>query len=96
MISSAAIRRFAADHPDASEELLRWRKAASRCVWRDLADVRRVFPDADQYKSLLIFNIRHNHYRLILKVDFRAKLVMVKEFLSHTEYMRGGWKKWAL
>ncbi len=40
----------------------------------------------DQYRSLLIFNIRHNYYRLIVKVDYRAKLLMVKEFLTHKEY----------
>jgi mRNA interferase HigB len=95
VISAATIRRWAAVHADAAEELMRWHKAASRSVWRDLVDVRQFFPDADQYESLLIFNIRHNYYRLIAKVDYRAKLVMVKEFLSHDEYMRGGWKKWA-
>ena len=31
----------------------------------------------------------------VVKVDYRAKLLMVKEFLTHNEYMRGGWKKWA-
>jgi predicted XRE-type DNA-binding protein len=35
---------------------------------------------------LLIFNIRHNYYRLIAKVDYRAKLLLVKEFLTHQEY----------
>ncbi len=73
---------------------MRWNKAASRSVWRDLNDVRQYFPDTDQFKSLLI-NIRHNYYRLIVKVDYRAKLPMVKEFLTHNEYLRGGWKKWA-
>ncbi len=53
------------------------------------------FRDADQYKSLLIFNVRHNDYRLIAKVDYRAKLLMVKGFLTHKEYTRGDWKKWA-
>ena len=53
------------------------------------------FPDADQYRSLLSFNIRHNYYHLIVKVDYRAKLLMVKEFLTHKEYTRGDWKKWA-
>lgn len=95
VISAAAIKRFAARHADAAEELLRWHKAASRSVWRDLNDVRQFYPDADQYKSLLIFNIRHNYYRLIVKVDYRAKLLMVKEFLTHKEYMRGDWRKWA-
>lgn len=95
VISSTTIKRYAAVHPDAAEELLRWNRAAGQAVWRDIHEVRLHFPDADQYKSLLIFNIRHNYYRLIVKVDFRAKLLMVKEFLTHQEYMRGGWKKWA-
>ena len=74
---------------------MQWRKAASHARWRDLHQVRTMFPDADQYRSLLIFNIRHNHYRLIVKADFRANLLMVKEFLTHDEYLRGGWKRWA-
>ena len=82
-------------HADSAEELLRWNKTASHAIWGYLQEVRQLFPDADQYKSLLIFNIRRNHYRLIVKVDYRAKLLMVKEFLNHKEYTRGGWKKWA-
>ena len=95
MISAKTIKRYAAAHADAAEELLRWNAAASHAVWRDVNEVRLHFPDAGQYKSLLIFNIRHNHYRLIVKVDYRSKLLMVKEFLTHQEYTRGGWEKWA-
>src|ERR1700688_5038526 len=94
VISSTTIKRYAALHADAAEELLRWNKAAGHAVRRDLNEVRLHFPDVDQYKSLLIFNIRHNH-RLIVKVDYRAKFLMVKEFLTHKAYTRGGWKKWA-
>jgi mRNA-degrading endonuclease HigB of HigAB toxin-antitoxin module len=32
---------------------------------------------------------------LIVKVDFRSKLIMVKELLTHTEYDRNGWKNGA-
>ena len=66
VISSTTIERYAALHADAAEELLRWNKAASHAVWRDVNEVRQHFPDADQFKSLLIFNIRHNYYRLIV------------------------------
>lgn len=55
-----------------------------------------MFPDADQFRSLLIFNVRHNRYRLIVKVDYRANLIMVKEFLTHSHYTKGDWKKWAV
>ena len=95
MISSTTLKRYAALHADAAEELLQWNKAAAHAVWRDVNEVRLHFPDADQYKSLLIFNIRHNRYRLIVKVDYRAKLLMIKEFLTHKEYTRGGRRKWA-
>src|SRR5438105_8591415 len=95
VISSTTIKRYAALHAHAAGELSRWNKTASHAAWRNLNDVRLHFPDADQYQSLLIFNIRHNYYRLIVKVDYRAKLVMVKEFLTHKEYTRGSWKKWA-
>lgn len=95
MISAATIKKYAALHADAAEELVGWNKTAGRVVWRDLNGVRQSFPDTDQYKRLLIFNIRHNYYRLIVKVDYRAKLLMVKGFLTHDEYMRGGWKRWA-
>jgi mRNA interferase HigB len=95
VISSAAIRKYAASHAGAAAELSRWKKVARRVVWRDIHEVRIHFPDADQYKSLLIFNIRHNYYRLIVKVDYRSKLLMIKEFLTHKEYTREDWKKWA-
>ena len=95
VISSRTIREYADLHADAAEELFRWNKTASHAIWGDFHHVRQEFPDADQFKSLLIFNIRHNRYRLIVKVDYRAKLLMVKEFLTHNEYTRGDWKRWA-
>jgi mRNA interferase HigB len=93
VISSTAFKRYAETHADAAAELLKWNKVARNATWRDLNDVRIQFPDVDQYGTLLIFNIRHNYYRLIVKVDFRAKLLMIREVLTHNEYMRGGWKK---
>jgi mRNA interferase HigB len=95
VISGTTVKRYAALHADAAQELSRWNKAAIHAVWRDINEVRQHFPDVDQYKSLLIFNIRHNYDRLIVKVDYRSKLLMVKEFVTHKEYTRGGWKKWA-
>jgi mRNA interferase HigB len=94
VISATTIKRFAALHADAAEELMRWNKTASRTVWRDLNDVRRCFPGCGSIQDVVDLQHPHN-YRLIVKVDYWARLVMVKEFLTHNEYVRGGWKKWA-
>ncbi len=95
VISRRTLREFAATHADAAEELDRWFAIARKAEWHSWLDVRKAFTDADQYRSLLNFNFRHNTYRLIVKVDYRAKLLMVKTFLTHKEYDREEWKKWA-
>ncbi len=95
VISRRTLKEFAAAHADAAEELDRWFAVTRKAQWRSLLDLRQTFADADQFRSLLIFNIRHNTYRLIVKVDYRAKLLMVKTLLTHKEYDREEWKKWA-
>lgn len=95
VLSAKTVRRFAALYAEAADELLEWYFVARHANWRSPADVRQVFTDVDQVKCLLIFNIRHNRYRLIVKVDYRANLLMVKEFLTHAQYKKGAWKKWA-
>jgi mRNA interferase HigB len=76
-------------------ELDAWFRAAHAAAWRNLADVRADFPSADQVGSVLIFNVRHNRYRLIAFVVYRKQKLYVKALLTHKEYDREDWKKWA-
>jgi mRNA interferase HigB len=75
-------------------ELKAWFRAAHAAAWRNLGDVRKDFPATDQAGSALIFNVRHNRYRLIARVEFSKRLVFVKALLAHKEYDREEWKKW--
>src|SRR5438045_3657597 len=94
VISKRGLTEMLAKAPDAVEEGIRWYKAARKAEWRTVSDVRRQFSNADQFGSVLIFNLRHNRYRLITKVDFRTARVFVKALLTHKEYDREEWKKW--
>lgn len=95
VIGKKRVRELQRLHADAGNDLGSWYLIADRSIWGSLIDVRRDFPSADQYGKVLIFNIRHNTYRLVTKVDFRSKLLMIKDLLNHKEYEKGGWKKWA-
>ena len=77
------------------DELNAWYHAAHTAAWRSLGDVRRDFADADRVGSALIFNICHNRYHLIVRAEFSVRLVLVKALLTHNEYDREEWKKWA-
>ena len=69
------------------------RKLAAR--WDHVQDIRQSFPDADQVGQVLVFNIRHNRYRLIATVFYRSRTIYIKALLRHKEYDREDWKKWA-
>lgn len=76
-------------------ELSDWYRVAHSAAWKNLMDARKDFGDADQVGSVLIFNIRNNRYRLITFVVFGKQKLYVKALLTHKEYDREEWKKWA-
>jgi len=80
---------------DTADELSAWYRVARAAAWRGLADVWADFPGADQVGSVLIFDIRHNRYRLITFVVYRKQKLYVKALLTHKDYDREEWKKWA-
>jgi mRNA interferase HigB len=57
--------------------------------------VRLSFPGADQVGEALVFNIRGNRYRLIATVFYPARTIYLKALLTHHEYDREEWKRWA-
>jgi len=72
-----------------------WHRIARAAAWKGLADVRNDFPSADQVGSALVFDIRRNRYRLITFVVYGKQKLYVKALLTHKEYDREEWKKWA-
>jgi mRNA interferase HigB len=82
-------------HPICANWLSRWWQVAKRAEWTCLADVRHVFPGADQVGDRLIFDATAGH-RLIVGVSYASErgkgAVFVKAFLTHAEYERNKWR----
>jgi mRNA interferase HigB len=93
--SKRGLLKLAKKHPAATEQLTDWYRTAHKAEWVRLEDVREKFPSADQIGDVLVFNICHNDYRLISTVDYPTKRIFVKALLSHKEYDRKEWMKWA-
>jgi mRNA interferase HigB len=94
VISKRGLFEKAAKHPDAKAALQVWWERAREADWSSLEEIRADFPATDMVGDLAIFNIRGNHYRLIVRMIFRGRRIYVKEFLSHAEYDKGRWRKW--
>ena len=84
-------------HPPAARQLDVWRKTVKAAMWRNLVEVRQTYPDTDAVKvrsgrTVLVFNIRRNDYRLIAAVHFNRQIVYTLRFMTHAEYSKGRWK----
>ena len=93
VISRQRIREFVRLHPQALTALDHWYRVARKAEWKSLAEARQDFPHADVVGPYTVFNIAGNRFRLIAKIDYRAKLILIRGILTHKEYDKGLWKK---
>lgn len=97
IIKEPTLQHFAARFPQAAEWLEAWRKNIRAASWKNLVDVRRVYPSADAVKvesgrTVVIFNVCGNKYRLIVALHYRSGIVYTLRFLTHAEYSKDQWK----
>jgi mRNA interferase HigB len=96
VIARPAIWAFCARYADARDWLEEWWRIASRAAWASLHEVRIAYASADQVGKCLIFNVRGNKYRFIVRVSYRNPhsrgTLLVKAFLTHAEYNENRWK----
>ena len=95
MISKRGLMNLAAKHPETITPLENIYRVARKSMWNGLHEVRERFPSTDQVGSVLIFNVLGGNYRLIMTVNYSRQLMHVKALLTHGEYDRKEWMKWA-
>ncbi len=75
------------EHPDAENALKAWFKEAERAQWKSPADIKARFPSADFLPgNRMVFNIKGNHYRLIVKIHYNTEIVYIRFVNTHEEY----------
>jgi mRNA interferase HigB len=98
IVSLKAIRDFwTSGHAKAEAPLREWYKLAKAAEWSSLADVRKMFPSADSVmvesgKSVVVFNVGGNNYRLITAIHYNLEKVFILRVLTHAEYSKNKWK----
>ena len=81
------IDAFAARHTDAQKALQRWVDIVEEADWQSHLSIKSDFPSADYVgNGRYVFNIKGNHYRLVVVVVFVAGLLTVRFIGTHAEY----------
>ena len=93
IITRRKLLEAAEKHGDLGESLDVWYRIARRARWKNLMEVRQVFPTADAVEEFTVFNIKGNAYRLITGINYVTGRIFLRHVLTHAEYSKGGWKR---
>ena len=93
IITRKRLLEFAENHTNCSAALESWYRIVKHTDFNSFAEVRRVFPGADQIGKLTVFNIGGNKARLIAAIHYKTHRVYIRHVFTHREYDRGRWKE---
>lgn len=80
---------FAKNHANARKSIGAWKKTTEEAIWNSKQDVLRDFRNAKMIaENRARFEIVHNTYRLIVKINYDAQIVQIRFIGTHTEYDR--------
>ena len=87
IIAKKALREFWIRHPDAEEPLLAWYREVKQADWDTPAELKEKYGSAGIVgDSRMIFNIKGNDHRLVVKINYPYRVVYVRFVGTHAEY----------
>lgn len=85
--SKKVLRDFWTANPDAEDPLKRWYETVKQASWDNPADVKKGFRRISILKNgRILFRIKGNHYRIVVRINYRENWVFVRFIGSHKEY----------
>ncbi len=91
LIGLRKIENFKKKHPDSSKTTAALIDELRQATWVKPHDIKAKFPKSSIIGNKnVILDICHNNYRLWLKVNYDAGVILLKEIGTHKEYMK--WK----
>ncbi len=87
IISRKALKLFWEKHPDSEQPLRAWLKNVKQSEWKAPADIKSSYRSASFIaNNRVIFNIKGNHYRIIIAIKYRHSVVYIRFVGTHSEY----------
>ncbi|MFT4855848.1 MAG: mRNA interferase HigB [Algoriphagus sp.] len=87
IIAKSTLREFWEKHADSEQYLKTWYDTAKNANWISPNEVKHSYINASILKnSRIVFNIKGNSYRLIVKFNFEKQWAFIRFIGTHAEY----------
>ena len=87
VISKKVLREFWQKHPECEQQLKSWYGEAESAIWKSPSDIKKDYPSASVITgNRIVFNIKGNKYRLIVKINYHYNNVWIRFVGTHSQY----------
>ena len=89
VVSLKKLREFWQRHAASEQALRAWYREACKASWKSFSDIKASHRSADCLPgNRVVFDIKGNHYRLIVKIHYNSGRVFVRFVGTHAEYSK--------
>jgi len=87
IIAKRTLRKFWEKHADSEQYLKTWYETTKNSNWKSPNEVKMTYINASILKnSRVVFNIKGNSYRLIVKFNYIKQWAFIRFVGTHSEY----------
>lgn len=87
VIAKSTLRTFWEKHADCEQPLKAWYQEAIKANWKGPASIKRDYPSASILEdNRIVFNIKGNHYRMIVRINYAYGIIWVRFIGTHAAY----------
>lgn len=87
VIAKKTLRDFWEIHPDSEQQLKAWYQETSKAKWEGPHQIKLEYPSASLLaNNRVVFDVKGNHYRLIVKINYDYQMIWIRFVGTHAEY----------
>ena len=87
IVSRGTLKDFWETHGDCELQLKTWYRETEKSNWSTINELKSEYPSASILKdNRIVFNIKSNNYRLIVKFNFDYQLAWIRFIGTHADY----------
>jgi mRNA interferase HigB len=87
IIAKKILQEFWEAHADCEQQLKSWFQESCRSEWKNPNEIKQEYTSASILNdNRVVFNIKGNKYRLIVKINFEYQMVWIRFIGTHSEY----------
>ena len=87
VIAKRTLRDFWEKHKGCEQQLTAWYRETEKANWPNINELKTEYPSASILKNnRIVFNIKGNDYRLIVKINFDFQICWIRFIGTHAEY----------